>query len=396
VANRKVILLWYCRTPKGWRRFPVVYGKNNRLKHGYVSLDGQQVHFPDGRYELRLYEGSKAVYKRAGENAADAVAARDREESLLVVKDEAVTAKVKVIEEPGRVYLKRAANDFVRDAEQRQALEAAEINRNVTDEFIAVSKLTFADEVTREHVFRFHKHLRERGCGDRTVANKHARLKAFFRFAKMDYEAILPPSPKYDATLPTTYTADETKAILSAADPYMRLVLELGLKCGLRERELMHLEWSDIHWDDSVLRVTSKPQWDFKIKDSEQRDIPIPKDLMSRLKIWHKAHPKSRLIFGTISGLPNGKLLRTLKRLAKRSGLNCGACEGCQSLLGECQQWTLHKLRRTFCTTLLRNGLDLSTVQKFMGHADLASTMRYLRPATGKESQAKINAIVWT
>jgi site-specific recombinase XerD len=44
---------------------------------------------------------------------------------------------------------------------------------------------------------------------------------------------------------------------------------------------------------------------------------------------------------------------------------------------------------------LLRNGLDLSTVQRFMGHSDLASTMRYLRPASTAASQDAINAIKW-
>jgi hypothetical protein len=34
----------------------------------------------------------------------------------------------------------------------------------------------------------------------------------------------------------------------------------------------------------------------------------------------------------------------------------------------------------TYCTQLLRSGLDLRTVQQMMGHSDIASTMRYLRP----------------
>ena len=66
---------------------------------------------------------------------------------------------------------------------------------------------------------------------------------------------------------------------------------------------------------------------------------------------------------------------------------------GCQSRNNECQEWTLHKFRRTYCTTLLLSGLDLRAVQAYLGHADLDSTMRYLRPATSAESQARINAI---
>jgi hypothetical protein len=41
----------------------------------------------------------------------------------------------------------------------------------------------------------------------------------------------------------------------------------------------------------------------------------------------------------------------------------------------------LHKFRATFCTWHLWNGTDLITAQSWMGHTDLASTMRYLRVA---------------
>jgi len=40
----------------------------------------------------------------------------------------------------------------------------------------------------------------------------------------------------------------------------------------------------------------------------------------------------------------------------------------------------------------LRAGVDLTTVQAWMGHKDLASTMRYLKPARDKEALRKVNA----
>lgn len=55
--------------------------------------------------------------------------------------------------------------------------------------------------------------------------------------------------------------------------------------------------------------------------------------------------------------------------------------------------FTLHKFRRTYITALLRNGIDLRTVQVYAGHKDIASTMRYQRPASAKEAQAKLNSV---
>ena len=98
---------------------------------------------------------------------------------------------------------------------------------------------------------------------------------------------------------------------------------------------------------------------------------------------------------GTKKDQPNTKLLRSLKRLTGKAGLACNRCQGCKTR-GECRQFTLHKFRRTYATTLLRNGVDLRTVQAFMGHADLESTMRYLTPATATATHKRINEIAWT
>jgi integrase len=206
---------------------------------------------------------------------------------------------------------------------------------------------------------------------------------------------VIPPTPVYEEALPTTYSADDLNAIRIAADDYIRLVIDLGLKCGLREQELMFLEWSDIHWADKVLRVQGKPEWGFKVKDKEQREVPIPDDLLQQLQERRKTNPDTRLVLATAKNTPNTHLLRTLKRLAKNAKLNCGVCDGCKDV-EQCQRWTLHKLRRTYATTLLRNGVDLRTVQGFMGHSDMGSTMRYLRPASSRETQGRINAIQWS
>jgi hypothetical protein len=55
-----------------------------------------------------------------------------------------------------------------------------------------------------------------------------------------------------------------------------------------------------------------------------------------------------------------------------------------------------NKFCATYCTQLLRSGLDLRTVRQMMGHSDIASAMRYLRPQEHAHTQAKINSIQWT
>jgi integrase len=127
--------------------------------------------------------------------------------------------------------------------------------------------------------------------------------------------------------------------------------------------------------------------------------MPLTKGLVKRLQAYRKKHPDVRLVFGRQGGAiddPEGHLLRRLKGLAKKAGLNCGECGTCVSSDGdECERWFLHKFRASFITRLLREGMDLRTVMLLSGHADLESVMRYLRPAGEVEVQAKVNAIKW-
>lgn len=315
---------------------------------------------------------------------------------LLTAKDAAGAAGVRVVEEPNRLYLRMAALRFQDDAKNRGALEAAEVNRLVTEEFISITGRTFADEVTREDIFKFHKAMRTRGLSDRTMSNKHKRLRSFLIYCKLDHKAIMPPSPKYDVTLPDTYTPEQIGKILSVSDDSMRLVIELGLMCGLRDQELMHLEWPDIRWNEATLRVTSKPHWGFKIKDSEERDIPIPDTLLSRLRTHRESNGDSRLILPTKTGKPDGKLLTPPQKTGEGAWAKLWRLQRVRAETGRVLRLDSPQTPRTYCTTLLQSGLDLRTVQQFMGHADLASTMRYLRPATSKESQSRINAIQWS
>ena len=185
--------------------------------------------------------------------------------------------------------------------------------RNVTDEFVATSGKTYLDEVTKADIYNFHALCRKQGLSDRTIANKHDRLRFFLRFAGLALDTIMPPRPKYEKTLPTVYTIEQIDSVIAAADDYMRLVIKLGYMCGLREMEIVHLEPTDIDWSEKVVRIQGKPLWGFKVKDSEQRDIPVPTVLLTDLNAWKRQHTKKRLIAGTEGDKPNTHLLRQLK-----------------------------------------------------------------------------------
>ena len=70
--------------------------------------------------------------------------------------------------------------------------------------------------------------------------------------------------------------------------------------------------------------------------------------------------------------------LEFLKDIAERAGLDP-------------KNFWLHKFRATFATWHLWKGVDLRTVQDWMGHTDIESTMRYLKPNRNKAVREKVN-----
>jgi site-specific recombinase XerD len=71
-------------------------------------------------------------------------------------------------------------------------------------------------------------------------------------------------------------------------------------------------------------------------------------------------------------------MLRALKRNAARAGQDP-------------DRYWLHKFRATFATMHLAAGVDLRTVQAWLGHSNLESTIRYLKPARGEAMREKVN-----
>ena len=115
---------------------------------------------------------------------------------------------------------------------------------------------------------------------------------------------------------------------------------------------------------------------------------------LERLKI--SSIVASQLVFPNSKGKPDSGHIDVVKRVAHRAKLNCGQCEtkhGNKCAQGpHCQRFFLHKFRHTFATEHLRDGVDIRTLQTWMGHRDIQSTMVYLKGLHSRDALAKVNA----
>lgn len=428
--EKSIVLVWLCKTPRGWLRLPAVIEKEHGrdvARVGFVIDRGREAYYPEGRFQVRQWQDGKYVFINAPEHIKHG---RD----AVLWQEKVIRESRRAPDSPkGPKTIRTAGDAYVKYCESKGANEAAVQARQVVEDFANVCDSPFISMVNGKCITRFvqamksgkyldkHNKVRPlrtgRKLSERTIANRYQRLKAFLRHAKLDVDKLMPKGdgPKWTKTKPTIYYPDEIQAIRAAADDYMLTVIDLALMLGLRDQEIMYAMYSDVDFDAGVFRVQDKPRYKFTVKDKEERDIPIPAPLLERIAAQKKATPEKKLIVGTGADSPNKHLLRSLKRLAKRAGLNCGECEGCtgknwrcsrcngkdadcptckaKSYDQECRNWTLHKFRRTYLTNMLRGGLDLSTVQDFAGHTNLESTMRYLRPAAASEMQRRVSAI---
>ena len=104
----------------------------------------------------------------------------------------------------------------------------------------------------------------------------------------------------------------------------------------------------------------------------------------------------AQLIFPNSKGNPDSENDMIVKRVAQRANLNCGQCvTKHRNKCAEgpyCHHFFLHKFRHTFATEHLRHGVDIRTLQNWMGHRDIKSTMVYLKGVQSKDALAKVNA----
>jgi integrase/recombinase XerD len=379
LPNRECNLTKRVLTAKGWRYCAVVLSANGRVKPDFVHVNSHEEHHPEGAYYIEWRNGSKRHRQSVGKNAQDAQAQRLRKEAELNAKNHGV--ELAHVNGDNRVTLGDAVSAYLSETKvlKRPATFSAYslALRNFTD---ACSK-TYLDQITRDDLIVFRKYLADAKLADRTSHNRFEHVLSFLKANGIVKLARKGDWPKFVQQEPESYEPEELEKFFSACDEEEYAFFQFHLMTGFRKKEVAYTAWSDVDLKNGVVRVTSKPEHGFRPKDWEEREVPIPDKLVATLKKWAKKS-RGKFVFPTRNGTPRThrtQLLELCKAVAERAKLNP-------------DEFWLHKFRATFATMHLQAGVDLRTVQVWLGHKDLESTMRYLKSARGKGIRAKVNA----
>ena len=274
----------------------------------------------------------------------------------------------------------------------------------------ATAGVTHAVQVDAKTVERWMKHLRDvEGLDASTVVDKVMIVTVELRKHGAKIELRPQDLPKVTTKEREVYKPETLQALFAACRPHEYVLYQTFLLTGMREQEVAFLGWDDVDPKRSTVRVRRKPDLGFELKNYQERTIPVPRRLMALL-MEHRERTcaGAGLVFATSAvwaarGVKGGqrdkKMLLKLKQLAKRAKLNCGHCVGTANnkpvtcaTHAICDKFGLHKFRHTYATTLLRDKLDIVSLQKLLGHKDLDSTRKYLRALEPDDMQAEVEA----
>ena len=419
MANRNTSLIRYALIPGvGWRRGTLVTAKNGRIKPDWMVYNKQEVHCPNGKYEIRTYEGSKAIHKPVGSDLDVAQTAYQQftkklqyaqlQTELGIKMPDAPKAERKTIQSQIEPFIEKYARGSD-DTIYNYTFVSTEFSKLLTER-----EVLYPEQVTEDDVIAFDRHLEELGNAKRTRCNRYVTLRCFLKYLGLDSNTVVSPEwniklKKYPKTLPVTYTQAQLDALYAASSAYHCLAWRCYRMLGFRDEELAFLEWSNLDFDHidketglstPIAMVRFKPvgsypwnpELEWKPKDSEERDVPIPAVLLEELKVWRKRNPDTRFVMGTRNDRPNIKFLKALKSDWRAAGLNCGKCAGCLSKANECSHAKLKTFRATYLTTMLEHCKSSRDVQALAGHSSLSTTEKYLRPSAMCSLQKACNA----
>lgn len=248
-------------------------------------------------------------------------------------------------------------------------------------EFLASAGCRSPAEATSAILRRFAGGLHAAGYAQSTVARKLASTRSFYAFGQREGWVRTNPAkplrgPKRARKLPRFLTGEEIGRLLAAPQPRQagglrdRAILELMYSAGLRVRELVGLDDTDLDLRGGTVRVRGKGR--------RERLGIVGTHARRALEAWLAARPRMASGSRTSPLFTNrfGTRLsvRGVGRLLEKHLLTAG-------LAGRASP---HTLRHSFATHLLDAGADIRSVQELLGHKSLVTTQIYTHVTTAR------------
>ena len=248
-------------------------------------------------------------------------------------------------------------------------------------EFLKIETFENLASITSANIREFQTHLISTGV-EKSSANAYVRpLKAMFNWfveqehlekSPFDKVKLLKTSKK---NLP--YLSEEEVALMIGAceDTEEKLIIAMLVSMGLRRSELTNIKMENINFN----------QLDVQGKGDKYRSVYFQDDVYELFEKFLKERkdPSFEYLFRSKMGskYAENSINEIVKKVARQAGIDPERIENI----------SCHTFRRTFATNLVENGTDIRVIQGALGHANIATTMKYANLRNSAVEKAMTN-----
>jgi len=338
---------------------------------------------PQGGYSVVIWVGKRQKWKKVGRVKKDA------ERYLAEVLSQIHTGKYKEIKQTlFREFSQRWLDDYAQSSVKPLTLRSykwlVRTYLNPTFGHLPLTKITVRD------IQGFIAGLvKERKISPRSINYNLCILKMMFKCARQ--WGLLHDSPaehvkrvRQEHREMDYLRPHEIRLLLDSSEGQYKTLFMLAVMTGLRMGEILGLQWGDIDWKSSSIRVQrslywrnmeefnalkgkKKRMWTFSSPKSKRsiRNVVMSPKLKEALEIHRISCPVSPhdLVFSDSRGEPlhsNLVVSRHYRPSLTRAGL---------------RHIRFHDLRHSYTTLLIAQGANVKFIQAQLGHASIKTTM---------------------
>ncbi len=206
-----------------------------------------------------------------------------------------------------------------------------------------------------------------------SIARKFSCFKSFERYLEQEgiYLKLHLKRPRLDKKLPVYLSVEEISHLLDAVkDTELptryplrdKAILELLYATGIRCSELVNIRFGDIDMNEKTIRI--------KGKGNKERIVLFGKQAALKLSLYlqqERPHIQRAEDFLLLNYRNEPLTSRSVQRIIAMF----------RPFLKIDRPISPHKIRHTFATHLLNQGVDLRVVQELLGHQAVSSTEKY-------------------
>ena len=208
-----------------------------------------------------------------------------------------------------------------------------------------------------------------------TLARKLSCLKSFTVFLRsIGIKVILHfKAPRLDKKLPTTLSVDEIFYLLDSIKnedlptkyPYRdKAIFELIYATGVRCSELVDIKLSKIDFENKAICVFGKGRKERIVLFGSKAEKSLQDYCQKERPILVKNNDVEHLFLNYVGGKLTSRSVQRIFEMFR-------------SFLKFDRKLTPHKIRHSFATHLLNQGVDLRIIQELLGHKTIATTEIY-------------------